>query len=150
MPYEYRLHIKQEIQYVAVFHNVIFTFCAHFTAEELYVLYAQLQEEQQMQQESEQHSEELSREAEQYYQQALTIAQQLHMVREHYAAELSELITQSMHHLSMPHGRFTADVIFTPEQLSMDGASRVEFNVTTNPGQPHQALAKVASAASGR
>lgn len=66
-----------------------------------------------MQQESEQHSEELSREAEQYYQQALTIAQQLHMVREHYAAELSELITQSMHHLSMPHGRFTADVIFT-------------------------------------
>lgn len=31
MPYEYRLHIKQEIQYVAVFHNVIFTFCAHFT-----------------------------------------------------------------------------------------------------------------------
>ncbi|HCT5878320.1 DNA repair protein RecN [Morganella morganii] len=117
----------------------------HTTPEELYVLYAQLQEEQQMQQESEQHSEELSREAEQYYQQALTIAQQLHMVREHYAAELSELITQSMHHLSMPHGRFTADVIFTPEQLSMDGASRVEFNVTTNPGQPHQALAKVAS-----
>lgn len=45
----------------------------------------------------------------------------------------------------MPHGLFTIDVKFVPENLQIDGACKVEFNVTTNPGQPHQALAKVAS-----
>lgn len=50
-----------------------------------------------------------------------------------------------MHQLSMPHGLFTIDVKFIPEQLQIDGACKIEFNVTTNPGQPHQALAKVAS-----
>ncbi len=78
-------------------------------------------------------------------QDALASAERLHHVRLHYAQELSQLITSSMHQLSMPHGKFTIDIKFVPEQLQIDGASKVEFNVTTNPGQPHQALAKVAS-----
>ena len=76
---------------------------------------------------------------------ALASAEKLHHVRLHYAQELSQLITSSMHQLSMPHGKFTIDIKFVPEQLQVDGASKLEFNVTTNPGQPHQALAKVAS-----
>lgn len=76
---------------------------------------------------------------------ALASAERLHHVRLHYAQELSQLITSSMHQLSMPHGKFTIDIKFVPEQLQIDGASKLEFNVTTNPGQPHQALAKVAS-----
>ncbi|MBP6122577.1 MULTISPECIES: DNA repair protein RecN [Providencia] len=76
---------------------------------------------------------------------ALASAERLHHVRLHYAQELSQLITSSMHQLSMPHGKFTIDIKFVPEQLQVDGASKLEFNVTTNPGQPHQALAKVAS-----
>lgn len=50
-----------------------------------------------------------------------------------------------MHALSMPHGQFSIDVHFEPEHLGAEGASRVEFCVSTNPGQPLQALAKVAS-----
>lgn len=55
------------------------------------------------------------------------------------------MITESMHALSMPHGRFTIDVKFDEHHLSSDGADRVEFKVTTNPGQPLQPIAKVAS-----
>ncbi|VTR31185.1 Recombination protein N [Serratia fonticola] len=43
------------------------------------------------------------------------------------------------------HGKFNIDVRFEPEYLSSEGASRVEFCVSTNPGQPLQPLAKVAS-----
>lgn len=50
-----------------------------------------------------------------------------------------------MHQLSMPHGYFTVDTYFDDSSLQIDGATKVEFNVTTNPGQPHQALSKVAS-----
>lgn len=50
-----------------------------------------------------------------------------------------------MHLLSMPHGLFTIDVKFDEHHLSNDGADRVEFKVTTNPGQPLQPIAKVAS-----
>jgi DNA repair protein RecN (Recombination protein N) len=45
----------------------------------------------------------------------------------------------------MPHGKFKIQVQFEPEHLNMEGADRLEFQVTTNPGQPLQALAKVAS-----
>jgi len=37
------------------------------------------------------------------------------------------------------------ELIFNPEQLTADGASRIDFQVTTNPGQPLQPLGKVAS-----
>ena len=69
----------------------------------------------------------------------------LHQQRQHYAQELGQLITESMHTLSMPHGVFCIDVKFEEHHLSSDGADRVEFKVTTNPGQPLQPIAKVAS-----
>jgi len=45
----------------------------------------------------------------------------------------------------MPHGQFKIALTFNPDQLTADGASRVDFQVTTNPGQPLQPLGKVAS-----
>ncbi len=50
-----------------------------------------------------------------------------------------------MHTLAMPHGVFTIDVRFEENHLTAEGADRVEFRVTTNPGQPLQAISKVAS-----
>jgi DNA repair protein RecN (Recombination protein N) len=41
--------------------------------------------------------------------------------------------------LSMPHGVFDIDVSFDEHTLTADGADR-EFRVTTNPGQPLQAI----------
>ena len=71
--------------------------------------------------------------------------QSLHQQRQQYAEELAQLITDSMHALSMPHGQFTIDVKFDEHHLGADGADRIEFRVTTNPGQPMQPIAKVAS-----
>ncbi len=80
-----------------------------------------------------------------HHQAAMDIAQQLHDRRKHGADEMSQLITESLHALSMPHGRFTIDIQFNPEQLTAEGADRIDFRVSTNPGQPLQTLSKVAS-----
>ncbi|AOM39232.1 DNA repair protein RecN [Xenorhabdus hominickii] len=117
----------------------------HVAPEDLPALHQQLLEEQHQLSQQEDDCAHLSELVSLHYQQALAVAERFHHVRQKYAVELSQLITNSMHQLSMPHGRFTIDVTFEPEHLNIDGASKVEFNVTTNPGQPHQPLAKVAS-----
>ncbi len=80
-----------------------------------------------------------------HHQQALEIATQLHQRRVAWATELSQLITDSMHALSMPHGQFNIDVAFDAGHLTAAGADRIDFLVSTNPGQPIQPLGKVAS-----
>ena len=60
--------------------------------------------------------------------------EKLHEIRQHYAQELSQHITDSMHTLAMPHGVFTIDVRFEENHLTAEGADRIEFRVTTNPG----------------
>ncbi|TDB61005.1 DNA repair protein RecN [Photorhabdus khanii] len=117
----------------------------HVVPEELPSLHQQLREEQQLLAQQEDDCAHLCEQVNRHHKQALGVAERLHLVRQQYAKELSELITNSMHQLSMPHGRLTVDVSFAPEHLNADGADKVEFNVTTNPGQPHQSLAKVAS-----
>ncbi|MCA6219192.1 DNA repair protein RecN [Photorhabdus antumapuensis] len=117
----------------------------HVVPEELPSLHQQLLEEQQLLAQQEDDCTHLSEQVNKHHKQALEVAERLHLVRQQYAKELSELITHSMHQLAMPHGCFTIDVSFAPEHLNADGSDRVEFNVTTNPGQPHQSLAKVAS-----
>ncbi|QXF34723.1 DNA repair protein RecN [Photorhabdus luminescens] len=117
----------------------------HVVPEELPSLHQQLLEEQQSLAQQEDDCTHLSEQVNKHHKQALEVAERLHRVRQQYAKELSELITRSMHQLAMPHGRFTIDVSFAPEHLNADGSDKVEFNVTTNPGQPHQSLAKVAS-----
>ncbi|WP_265498027.1 DNA repair protein RecN [Providencia rustigianii] len=117
----------------------------HVTPEALPELFQQLVEEQEQIANQDEDCEVLNAQVVAAHQEALACAERLHHVRLHYAQELSQLITDSMHQLSMPHGLFTIDVKFVPEHLQIDGACKVEFNVTTNPGQPHQALAKVAS-----
>ncbi|SLM61904.1 MULTISPECIES: DNA repair protein RecN [Dickeya] len=117
----------------------------HVAAQELPAFYQQLLNEQQQLEQQENDHEALSLAVEQHYQQALHIAAQLHHRRCQHAGELAQLITAHMHDLAMPHGHFTIDVTLTPETLTAHGASHIEFRVTTNPGQPHQPLAKVAS-----
>lgn len=62
------------------------------------------------------------------------------------AAELSERIAVSMQQLNMPHGRFIIEVTHQAQApATRSGTDAVNFMVTTNPGQPLQALAKIAS-----
>lgn len=76
---------------------------------------------------------------------AIAVARELHETRKIRAAELSHLVTESMHSLSMPHGQFVIDVEFDENHLTTEGADRIDFRVSTNPGQPLQPLGKVAS-----
>ncbi|MDP5141911.1 DNA repair protein RecN [Rheinheimera baltica] len=79
-------------------------------------------------------------------QQYVTAATQLSNERATAAGLLSEKITSSMHELSMANARFTIQLQQQSiEQASANGLDNIEFQVSTNPGQPLQALHKVAS-----
>lgn len=86
-------------------------------------------------------------------QQVKTAAQQYRLSAEKLSAsritaakELSERISAAMRQLNMPHGRFTIEVDHNPQApASKVGTDHIQFQVTTNPGQPLQALSKVAS-----
>ena len=117
----------------------------HLAPEELPVFHQQLLAEQQLLDQQESDQDELRAAVSLHYAAALSCAQQLHERRTHFANELSGLITDSMHTLSMPHGRFSIEIQFNPDHLTAEGADRIDFRVTTNPGQPVQPLGKVAS-----
>lgn len=115
------------------------------TPEELPAFYQSLLDEQQQLDDQADSAETLSLAVTKHHQQALETAEQLHALRLASATELAGLITDSMHSLSMPHGLFAIDVSFEANHLTAEGADRIEFRVTTNPGQPLQPIAKVAS-----
>ncbi|MFH8132826.1 DNA repair protein RecN [Pantoea osteomyelitidis] len=117
----------------------------HVTPEGLPALHQQLLAEAEQLTQHESDLESLQAQVNLHYLAALGTAEQLHQQRLHFARELETLITESMRTLSMPHGRLTIDVAFNPDQLTADGANRIDFRVTTNPGQPLQPLGKVAS-----
>jgi DNA replication and repair protein RecN len=75
-----------------------------------------------------------------------SMAAKLSASRVQAAQELSERIAKSMQQLNMPHGRFVIDVNHQAQAPATRlGTDEVCFTVTTNPGQPLQALAKIAS-----
>ncbi|MEF1298223.1 AAA family ATPase [Vibrio parahaemolyticus] len=94
---------------------------------------------------SDERLDELAQEVEQKYQSFLTQAEKLHKSRSRYAKELNKLITQSMHELSMEKAVFSIEVNNENTHPSPLGMDSVCFLVSTNPGQPLQPIAKVAS-----
>lgn len=117
----------------------------HVSPTDLPELHQQLLAEQQQLDEQTGHQQQLAEAVTLYHQQALDIAWQLHQRRVTAASELSQLISESMCSLSMPHGRLVIDLNYDKNHLTAHGASSIEFRVTTNPGQPLQPLNKVAS-----
>jgi DNA repair protein RecN (Recombination protein N) len=79
------------------------------------------------------------------YQHFLTTAEKLHKSRSRYAKELNKLITASMHELSMEKAQFNIEINNESTHPSPLGMDTVCFVVSTNPGQPMQPIAKVAS-----
>lgn len=70
----------------------------------------------------------------------------LSLSRRKYAAKLNKLIIRSMHRLSMEHGIFAITINpKSADSLSPLGQDAIEFQVTTNPGQPLEPLHKVVS-----
>ncbi|EGA68068.1 recombination and repair protein [Vibrio sinaloensis DSM 21326] len=87
----------------------------------------------------------LEQEVQDKYQAFLGAAEKLHKSRGRYAKELNKLITASMHELSMEKAQFSIDVNNQGTHPSPLGMDSVCFVVSTNPGQPMQPIAKVAS-----
>lgn len=92
------------------------------------------------------HAEQLDEERQQARKTYRDSAQKLSSSREQAAKELSQKISQSMHELNMPHGRFVIQVDHdSTARATRSGTDQIDFLVTTNPGQPIQSLNKVAS-----
>ncbi|KJG23714.1 DNA repair protein RecN [Photobacterium angustum] len=95
---------------------------------------------------SDERLEEMAENVETLRQKCLLAAEKLSKSRQRYAKELDQKISESMHTLSMEHGKFSINIASDPERmLSPIGYDSISFLVSTNPGQPLQPLGKVAS-----
>lgn len=117
----------------------------HISPEELPSFHQKLLDEQQQLDIHSSSQPELIQAVATRHQEAISVAHELHLRRVHCANELCQLITESIHSLSMPHGKLAINVEFNESHLTAEGADRIEFRVSTNPGQPLQPLARVAS-----
>lgn len=99
----------------------------HVSPEALPQYYQSLLEEQQQLDDQADSQETLALAVTKHHQQALETARALHQQRQHYANELAQLITDSMHALSMPHGQFTIDVKFDEHHLALTALIVLSF-----------------------
>ncbi|MDP5254154.1 MULTISPECIES: DNA repair protein RecN [unclassified Vibrio] len=113
--------------------------------ESLYEHHQQLLSDIELLDSSDDRLEALQEEVEQHYQTFLQASEKLHQSRLRYAKELNTLITQSMHELSMEKAQFAIDINYDERRPSPTGLDNLCFMVSTNPGQPLQPIAKVAS-----
>ncbi|MBN3573777.1 DNA repair protein RecN [Vibrio neptunius] len=117
----------------------------HVLPDELYQHHQDLSSQIEALDCSDEKLEELEQAVENNYQVFLTSAEKLHKSRCRYAKELNKLITASMHELSMEKAQFCIEVDKQCTHPSPLGMDNVCFMVSTNPGQPIQPIAKVAS-----
>ncbi|MEZ9014670.1 DNA repair protein RecN [Vibrio splendidus] len=117
----------------------------HVLPEELYKHHQDLLQQVEALDCSDEKLEDLANEVENQYQSFVAKSEKLHKSRTRYAKELNKLITQSMHELSMEKAQFAIEVNNTNTHPSPLGMGNVTFIVSTNPGQPMQPIAKVAS-----
>ncbi len=76
----------------------------------------------------------------------LAAAKKLTLSRNKAAKKLGNAVTQSIQQLGMPQGLFDIALITNDKQAySAAGLEQIEFQVAANPGQPTQAMSKVAS-----
>lgn len=113
---------------------------------ELIALQQQLTQELDQIENSDTHLEKLQKKAEQITQDYLKAAEELSKKRLQTAKKLAPLVTAKIHELGMPGGRFHIEISRNPNNVySSYGLEKIEFQVSANPGQPLQSLAKVAS-----
>ncbi|MCG9745705.1 DNA repair protein RecN [Shewanella sp. Isolate8] len=117
----------------------------HVNAKDLYQHHQALSQELSELDSDEEKLDEIAQQLQSCRESFIAHAQKLSQSRQRYAKELDKQVTRSIHELSMPKGKFVIDVQFNPEMMSPNGCDTVEFQVTTNPGQPLQPIAKVAS-----
>ncbi|MBE9536070.1 MAG: DNA repair protein RecN [Proteobacteria bacterium] len=91
----------------------------------------------------------LEDELEKYHREAVEAARHLTGARKSVSAQLSKKIASELEELNMSNARFES--VMTPLsekddcELNENGAERIEFNLSTNPGEEPKPLAKIAS-----
>jgi DNA repair protein RecN (Recombination protein N) len=89
--------------------------------------------------------DELSREQQALENKYLKACDKLSASRHRAAEILNKKITQSMHTLGMPDGKFNINITPLSENRSAYGLDQIEFTVSANTGQPCKAVSRVAS-----
>ncbi|GIU44003.1 DNA repair protein RecN [Shewanella algidipiscicola] len=117
----------------------------HVSAKDLYQHHQALNQELSSLDSDEEKLDEIAEQLQSCKQGFIAHAKKLSQSRSRYAKELDKQVTQSIHELSMPKGKFVIDIHFNEELMSPNGCDTIEFQVTTNPGQPLQPISKVAS-----
>ncbi|WP_086982460.1 DNA repair protein RecN [Vibrio aphrogenes] len=117
----------------------------HVRPEDLYQYHQEIKAQIEALDCSDEKFEQLENEVTEKYQIFLMAAEKLSKSRHRYAKELNKLISHSMHELSMEKAQFCIDIVSNEKHSAPLGIDQISFLVSTNPGQPLQALAKVAS-----
>lgn len=88
--------------------------------------------------------EQLKEQEEEAYQELTSLATTLTEKRIQAKEQLAEEVEKQIQGLGMPHARFHIDCL-PLEQVTANGFEEIEFMIASNPGQPAQAIRKVAS-----
>jgi len=127
--------------------------------EELPNIYANLQEQLKLLATSDQKLQQLATQITDCENEYHQIASQLSQTRQKAACNLNQLVTDKMQQLGMPDGKFNVKIINNNNDNGNDdgntysiggkitpyGFENIEFQVSTNAGQPPQSLSKVTS-----
>ncbi len=88
--------------------------------------------------------EELLKQKKKLYEKLEGIAQELHNLRLEISEVLEKEIKKELDYVGLEKSRFKIEVAYT-ENLNSKGRDKIQFNISTNPGQPLQPLEEVVS-----
>lgn len=88
--------------------------------------------------------EELLKEKKKLYEKLTEIAEELHNIRLRISESLEKEIKKELDYVGLEKSRFKIDVAYT-DNLNSKGRDKIQFNISTNPGQPLQPLEEVVS-----
>jgi DNA repair protein RecN (Recombination protein N) len=74
-----------------------------------------------------------------------TLANQMHIVREKFAKELSNKINNELKELEMKNANFSIKIDFLENTFNKNGLDKIEFLISTNIGEEAKPLIKIAS-----
>lgn len=87
--------------------------------------------------------EKLNAQYDEYFDKAVSLAEELSASRKRIATDFEKRVKAELEFLDMPKLQFKVD--FQKGNLSSNGFDKIEFLISTNPGEPPKPLAKIAS-----
>ncbi|MEG1256356.1 DNA repair protein RecN [Clostridium sp.] len=88
--------------------------------------------------------EKFLKEKQDLYEELIKISEDIHNIRISISADLQREIKKELDYIGLEKSTFRIDVVYT-ENLTPKGRDRIQFNISTNPGQPLQPLEEVVS-----